>query len=277
MKNIIIKQVQSTSNTNGLHLSLSNHTLMEEISAKSNSHNGLLIFKCINTTIKSINASCNKRIGIDILLSHKITILDVHVLRNNVGFNGIGQGISSGITLFNVYSAKNNKGVVFLRTDQVNLVNVIAAGNTGLHVQILDRYNTRLENVTVKNHTYYGIVMGQSFNTILMNVFTEFDGVFIENCSNVSMKNVSVNKIYYTSICILHCENASLEKALSQTFIQIHNNYGSTIDVVDMLAVITVHNTNLFIRNCSFVDNNISSIMATSSIIQAEGDIIVLQ
>ena len=134
---------------------------MEEISAKSNSHNGLLIFKCINTTIKSINASCNKRIGIDILLSHKITILDVHVLRNNVGFNGIGQGISSGI---NVYSAKNNMGVVFLRTDQVNLVNVIAAGNTGLHVQILDSYNIRLENVTVKNHTYYGIVMGQSMS-----------------------------------------------------------------------------------------------------------------
>ena len=235
---------------------------------------GIFISSSINTKLKYISVA-HSSVGVLVSGSKYTTIVDLHVMENTIGLhvnhNWANEPMSAVTLIKNTCVTKNVVGIYVSQSVGVVIVNVIATRMKNVSIHMKYCSNTTLNGAT--------IVKGDESDTMNFQIL-------VINCSYTALKNITVTsiksavgsiekqlvgQIQHSGITFFHCETVYLENS---TFTNIHSNsVTSTADVRNQPAVITTYNTELFLMNCSFMNNHISSIRAIASTIVAEGNV----
>ena len=252
----------------GIALYTCENTMLENVSAHHNRDHGIAVFFSNNTVMRSVYSSHNNNSGIYTVTSNWTTLSDMRLVGNNeYGF--IAPCSFNHGSILNLYSAYNRNGVVLTEAANVKLVNVTTSGNADSSIVVSRCVNTTVQDATVEIR---GIIITQSHSTTIVGVTFGIDGMLIENSTHVKI-TISADDITQNSgFFFLYSTNVTLE---GSNFSNIDiADANSRIGPMDIMAIITLSNTTLVLKNCNFIKNSISSIMASSSTIRVEGKVL---
>ena len=263
VKNAILKQVYIKNNSYGLTLVWCDKTIMVNVVIQYTSlSSGIAIAYSNNTVMRSITSSDSSQSGIDATDCNWITLCDANLVGN--GENGLNALLFNHVSVVNLNSSFNRNGVILSDSTTVDFVNLTARGNDDSSIMLRNCVNTILQCAIVETR---GIIITNSQNTTIKDVTFGIDGILIQHCTHVkmtvsvdhAMQKIGFSFLYSTHIVLEECN---------------FSNITSRTATRDMLAIITLSNAILVLKNCNFIENSISSIMASSSTIRVEGNVL---
>ena len=167
------------------------------------------------------------------------------------------------VTLQNVTVKESGWLGILVQAAYVSMRCVILKGNgfQGLHLENCN--DVTLEDVSAVQNELSGVQMFHCHNVHVTGLTLSYTGLFIFDCSKVSLRHSQIDSIkqnglsFYQSLDVTIVEsNFSLVNYLSQQ---------SSSSALDTPAIVVSYNSSLKLRDCNFIRNNLSSIVASGS------------
>ena len=276
----------------GINLLHSTDTSMTNSSAAHNGHEGINLLHSTDTSMTNVSAAHNGRAGIGLLYSTDTSMTNVSAAHS--GHAGMGLFHSTDTCMTNVSAAHNgDTGIALFHSTDTSLTNVSAAYNRNDGIGLIYATDTSLTNVSAAYNRNGGIYLIYSTDTSLTNVSAAYnrnDGIHLIYSTDTNMMNVSAAHNQNNDIAMIRIANTyitnitSLITAYDTTNIVLNdtsfsNMYApstasSTSEPISLPAVITLYNSTLFIRDCNFTRNNISSIKTIGSKVTMSGTVL---
>ena len=261
----------------GMSFSSCSNTTMVNISAISNHNHGMYFSSCENTTMMNISVINNQGVGLHFYSCKNTTMMNISAINNQ--HDGMYFESCENTTIMNISAINNQRDGIFTTlSDYTTIANTYTISNQYSGVSVIACENTTMTNVYGINNQNEGIfVKGNCTNTILTDINAAYNkngGIKIENhFQNIVLKNISVNHNEDNQITFSYSHNIQLEYSTFSDITAL-----PTLNIAtnphSMAAVIELNNCTLFISNCIFTRNNITSIRAIGSKIIPEEKII---
>ena len=277
---------------NGINLYASNNTHIVNASAMYNGWHGLSMANASNTKINNIITGHNNEDGTIIKLTTNTTLINVLAM-NNIG-NGIDLQLVRNTWLTNITAINNTlTGIEILHMENSQIINVTASlnnfgiylnlsNNTNLNsisvtwnnldgVALFTANNSNITALTASHNTGNGIGMSFSKNVII----TEAN--IIDNVGRVVFaESYSLKFGYFFQLNVQISIWSSTETVIqNSSFVNINPpRHVRTTNPRSQPVIIALFQSTLEISDCSFKQNQISSVKAHGSNITLSGNVL---
>ena len=238
--------VSITKSYEGVNISRCGQVNMSEITVKENLK-GIVVEHSHNVLLFNVALELNSRVGVRVTDCFFISVVNV-TLKNNQ-WSGLEIQISSEITIFTASVVNNSY--------------------QGIH--LTDCYNAKLHTIIVDNNALYGLqIVGSSYIEVV-GVNATSNGILVYECSNVTLSHVKTGSINQPGIFFLHCSNINLKNS---TFCEIfqYPTQSQKETGLEYSVVVSTHNSTIKVVNCQFIGNYVSSVHASGTYIEIEGN-----
>ena len=223
--------------------------------------NGVTLYRSSNVNMTNVSAAHNHCDGIDLKYCIATNMMNVSAVHNRV--YGVHLFHSTDTSMLNISAAHNQKrGIHMFNCRNTNLHFTYAYDNgEGMYISGC---------TTTHVHQSAGnkIILVNSRDThILKSLMGKYSKIEVVNATNTYITNTT------SLITVINCVNISLKDILFFNM-AVPSTASNSLDPINLPAVITLHNSSLNIRDCTFTRNNISSIKTISSKITMCGKIL---
>ena len=273
-----------------------------------NGHNGIVLYRSINTSMINVSAVHSGDFGIWLDGSNDTSMLNVSAVHN--GDFGIWLSNSANTNMMNVSAVHNVVvGIWLSYSTNTSMMNVSAANNEDVGIWLFYSTNTSMLNVYAAHNQNNAIRMSSCINTRLYYSYTYHnrDGIYITesrethilylNTGNTMYIKKSTDTYILNSILSEHSEiemwntantyitnTTSLIIAYNTTNIVLNGTLfsnmdaqstaGSTSEPTSLPAVISLYSSTLIMADCNFTRNNISSMKIIGSNLTMSGKVL---
>ena len=251
----------------GISMTSDHDTSMMTVYASRNGFHGLLLAGCTNTSMILITAVYNHNKGVYLSNCNDTSIMNTSVSYN--GEEGILLFVSNRISMTVIFTVYNWQGIKISASTETNLTHVISRHNKdkGIELQVCMRTNVAYLSST--HNTKHGMLVVFSSDTQISNsvlLYNEESGMNLLNAIATYITNTASFIIASNSIIAME-DNVISRKTHSTTT-------SNTDDPTSLPAVITLYDSTMAIRNCTFTGNSVSSIKAFRSNVTLSGEVI---
>ena len=271
----------------GICLYRSANTNMMNVSNAHNGNGGIILIYCTVTNMVNVFAAHNEDNGIYLVDSTDTNMTNVIAAHN--GGDGICLYRSANTNMMNVSNAHNgNGGIILIYCTVTNMVNVFAAHNEDNGIYLVDSTDTNMTNVIAAHNGGDGIYLSRSANTNMMNVsaaLNQINAITMSLCLNTILYYSYTNTMhirrstdtYITNTSSIITAYNSKQIILNDTLFS--NMYAPSIarsssEPTCLPAVISLYNSTLYITDCKFTRNIISSIKTIGSNVTMSGKVL---
>ena len=290
----------------GIYLYFCTNTTMMNISAVHNRWEAIYLSHSTDTSMTNTSANNNSVVGIYFNWCTGLSVTNVCAINNTLW--GITLRECTTTSMMNISAVHNDIGIQLDHCNDASMRNVFAVNNTKNGIRLCRTINTSMTNVSATHNQRIGIDMFGCTNTSLYLIHTHHneEGVYITNSTTTHLYHVhsNGNKIYivqsaethilksneFSNIEIINTINiyitntTSLITAINTVNIFLYDSLfcnmavpstaSSTLDPINLPAVITLYSSTLTITDCTFTRNKISSIKMISSNITICGKVL---
>ena len=288
-----VRLIKATILSYGMKLWSAKNTAFEQLYVN---YNRIEMEYCTNTHIKRMYTVYNDSLNINLYWCRDTIITDMFAggVHCKVEFRWCNNS-----TLLNISINYHDHTISFFWTNNTYLKNVALISTHNTHttmaIQIFETVNTTLASVyshgsfidgginigeglntsllhiSVTN-TKNGIALENCTNAILMNIFVSEvkEGIIVENGTGVEMDNVSVECFETTGLVFSNCSEVTLQHS---SFLRSHTSSTQSSEYMRQPVILFMMETNISLRDCHFIENNITCIKAIHSSVTIQGNL----
>ena len=256
MINITVKH-----NTGGI-CSVNSRGIMDSVYASSNWKGMCFIDSDMN--MENLYAS-NNTSGIDFIGS------SMHVENVFAEYNHyIGIELDScNVSMALVSSHHNQNGIYVRNSKETVLINSSIVSNNGRGIHLTRAINTRIEFLYSKFNGKYGLLVERSEGTIVSDshvVHNKGGDINILNSTDFRIVRTAASITAHSSQHIYLGESIFSGMSSSSPF-------SSTVDPINLPAIVELYDSNATVYNCSFINNTVSGIKVIGSEVTFSGEL----
>ena len=176
------------------------------------------------------------------------------------------------VALISTHNTHTTMAIQIFETVNTTLASVYSHGSfIDGGINIGEGLNTSLLHISVTN-TKNGIALENCTNAILMNIFVSEmkEGIIAENGTGVEMDNVSVECFETTGLVFSNCSEVTLQHS---SFLRSHTSSTQSSEYMRQPVILFMMETNISLRDCHFIENNITCIKAIHSSVTIQGNL----
>ena len=254
-------------NTNGLSFKNIKELSIEGFYAENNIHMGLFD----NTKYFEIRLSLHEK-GMYFDNCRKVKIVNMKI-KNTSHEDVIFIFFCFEIQMMNVTVKMGKYGIFTLLSGNIimNNISLYSISFRGLHFTMCT--NVYLNHVSIIGYSVQGIQIIDCYEVYILNAILGQNSISVTNTSDMFLFNISIVSIDKHALALTNSHNISIE-ASSFSDIDALVSQLSEPFVVDNRAIIYSYNSILTVINCTFSNNEVSSITASNSTVKLEGYIV---
>lgn len=197
---------------------------------------GILMKNSHNNTINE-NIIKNNNYGLSLELNSCNNSIDNNYFKNSYG--QIRRGVRVGISIVDSYNNSLNGNLIYNTGIQLNpLENFLNTSNLVNDKRVYIYYHQR--NLTNDNFTQAGqVILKNCSNSKIseINISYTYNGIYLEDCYNISIKNCSSNLNWFTGIFLSNCDMINIsECSLLANDFKLKNSTLNKIDFNILVA-----------------------------------------
>ena len=306
--NTLVNGVHANHNAaNGFLIDIGTNLIMINITVKQSQKEGMFILNATGK-MESVHVYASSRSGIyfidcDMYMENVYASNNVHgmyfvrssMYMENIHVSNNAHGmicLNSDMCVENVYTEYNRRNGIELDSCNVSMALVSSNHNLNLGIYVHNSMNTTLMNLSTIGNGGNGIYLQKANNTritFLSSKFNSKDGLLAKRSDFTTLtdshlvhnKGGDINLIYSTNFSIVRTA-ASITAHRSQHIylgesifsgMSSSSTFSSTVDPINLPAIVELYDSNATVYNCSFTNNTVSGIKAIGSEVTFSGEL----